>query len=174
MIPKTITYPDLDGNPVTDTYYFNLRKDEVAEMMLLHKGDFSEHLIQTVRSGDEGQIYRLFKMILMTAVGKRSEDGRRLIKNQDVREEFEQTGAFSELLFELMQTPDSGSSFINGILPADLAAQAEAQANKTYTDAEKLAMSDEDFLKAAGGDPMQMSKHDTALLMQRRINRNAA
>jgi len=37
MLKKSITYSDLDGNSVTDDFYFNLSKSELVEMELSEK-----------------------------------------------------------------------------------------------------------------------------------------
>ena len=57
----------------------------------------------------------------MKAYGVKSPDGLRFIKNDEVREEFSQTQAYSELFMKLALDADAASKFVNGIMPADLA-----------------------------------------------------
>lgn len=121
MLKKTITYPDLDGNPVTEDFYFNLSKAEIAEMELSHKDGLSGYLNTIVESQDGSEIIATFKTIIATSVGVRSEDGKRFIKNDEIRDNFLQTNAYSELFMELATNAEAAAEFIRGIVPADLA-----------------------------------------------------
>jgi hypothetical protein len=58
------------------------------------------------------------------AYGKRSEDGKRFVKNANVREEFESSEAYSALFMELVTDTDSAIEFINGIIPQGMAEEA--------------------------------------------------
>ena len=46
-----------------------------------------------------------------------SDDGKRFIKNEQLREEFSQTEAYSDLFMELASDADAASAFVNGIIP---------------------------------------------------------
>jgi hypothetical protein len=50
----------------------------------------------------------------------RSEDGKRFIKNDQLREEFTQTAAYDALFMELATDEDAAANFIQGILPKDM------------------------------------------------------
>ena len=62
----------------------------------------------------------MLKGILRKAVGQKSEDGARFVKNDDIRSELFDTDAYSELLFELLDDANKASEFITGILPRDI------------------------------------------------------
>lgn len=127
MLKKTIKFSDLDGNEVTEEFYFRLNKAEIAEMELSHEGSFSAYLKTIIESQDGGKIIAAFKQILLASVGRRSEDGRRFIKNQEIRDDFEQSEAYSELFMELVTNADAASAFIRGIVPSDLQKEVETE-----------------------------------------------
>lgn len=126
MLKKTITFEDLDGNPITEDFYFNISKADLAEMEFSQKGGMQDHLNAIVKAEDGKEIMRIFKEIIAMAVGKRSEDGRRFIKTEDIRDEFLQTDAYSVLFMELVTDAGKGAEFITAIMPGDLAAKVAA------------------------------------------------
>lgn len=118
MLKKTISYTDYDGNLRTEDFYFNLSRAEVTEMELSAEGGLSKMLEKIVASQDSKRIMEIFKDIILKAYGEKSPDGKRFIKNQELREGFAQTEAYSELFMELATNADAASSFINGIVPS--------------------------------------------------------
>jgi len=120
MLKKTITYEDLDGNPITEDFYFNLSKAELAEMELAVQGGLSEHLQKIVKSQDGGEIIATFKKIIGDSIGRRSEDGKRFIKSEEIKQEFFQSDAYSALFMDLVTDADAAANFVNGIMPKDM------------------------------------------------------
>jgi nitrogen regulatory protein PII len=118
MLKKTITYTDYDGNQRTEDFYFNLSKAEVTEMELSAQGGLSKMLEKIIASQDSKRIMEIFKDIILKAYGEKSGDGKRFIKNQELRDAFVQTEAYSELFMELATNADSAAAFINGIIPS--------------------------------------------------------
>lgn len=134
MLKKTIKYTDFNGNEVTEDFYFNLTKAEVAEMELGAsrldadgniKGGMQDLLAEIVASGSGQRIMDTFKEILARSYGMRSEDGKRFIKSKDLFEEFTQSAAYSEFFMELITDADAASSFIKAVMPADLAVESD-------------------------------------------------
>lgn len=125
MLKKTITFKDLDGNDVTEDFYFNLSKAEVAEMELTMHGGLSTYLNTIVETKDGGAIISTFKEIVRCAVGRRSEDGRRFIKSDEITEDFLQTDAYSQLFMELVTNATSAAEFVRGVVPEDLAVEMD-------------------------------------------------
>lgn len=132
MLKKTITFKDLDGNDVTEDFYFNLSKAEIAELELSVKDGLTDYLEKIVAAENGAEIIRLFKEVIMMSVGKRSEDGRRFIKNQEIQDEFSQSDAYSVLFMELLTDAAKGAQFFADIVPADLREMVEA--GKKVTD----------------------------------------
>ena len=123
MLKKIIKFHDLDGNELTEEFYFNLTKAEIAEMELSKNGGFSTMLNDIVAAQDGEMIVATFKEIITKSVGRRSEDGRRFIKTQEITDDFVQTEAYSELFMELATDAEAGSNFVKAVMPADIAAK---------------------------------------------------
>lgn len=124
MLKKTITYEDFNGDTVSEDFFFHLSKAELVELELSHRGGLSEALKRIVAAEDGKQIVAEFKNIILGAYGKRSDDGRRFVKNQDLRDEFESSEAYSTLFMELLTNTSFAIEFINGIIPAGMAEEA--------------------------------------------------
>lgn len=120
MLKKTITYKDLDGNTVTEDFYFNLSKAEIAEMELSMDGGMSAHLQRIVEEKNGAHIIETFKDIIRRSYGRRSEDGKSFLKKPEYFEAFVTTDAYSELFMEIVTDADAAAKFVVGIVPADL------------------------------------------------------
>lgn len=136
MLKKTITYEDFNGETVSEDFFFHLSKAELVELEMSHKEGLSEALKRIVAAEDNKSIVAEFKNIILTAYGKRSDDGKRFIKNQELRDEFQSTEAYSTLFMELVTETDKAIEFINGIIPAGM---AEEGADITKTDKPAIA-----------------------------------
>jgi hypothetical protein len=124
VLKKTISYEDFNGEKVSEDFFFHLSKAELVELEMSHQGGLSESLKRIVDAEDGKGIIAEFKNIILTAYGKRSDDGRRFVKNQQLREEFESTEAYSTLFMELVTNTDAAIEFINGVIPAGMAEEA--------------------------------------------------
>ena len=117
MLKKTITYTDYDGNERTEDFYFNLTKAEVMEMELGTTGGMKKMLEKIVSEQDSKRIIESFKDIILRSYGEKSPDGRRFIKNDEIRNSFAQTEAYSILFMELATDSGAAADFVNGIVP---------------------------------------------------------
>jgi len=125
VLKKTITYLDLDGNPITEDFYFNLTKAELAEMQVITEGGMAGLLQEIIKSGDNQRILDHFKLIVRQSYGVRHEDGKQFIKSSELSQAFMNTNAYSELFVDLMTNPQGAAEFITGIVPADIAMSAD-------------------------------------------------
>lgn len=142
MLKKTITFEDLDGNPVTEDFYFHLSKAEVAEMEMSVKGGLTTYLQRIVAEEDGPKLIEMFKDLLTRTVGKRSEDGRRFIKNQEIIDDFVQSDAYSEMFIELASNAEQAAAFVNGIVPSSMQSAVQAAQAAQTEDKELPAVSD--------------------------------
>ena len=126
MIKKTITYTDYNGVERTEDHYFNLTKAEIMEMELSTTGGLAEMIQKITKAQDAPAIIKVFKDLVLKSYGEKSPDGRRFIKSKELSDAFAQTEAYSQLFMELATDADAASKFVNGIMPADVAAQAAA------------------------------------------------
>lgn len=128
MRKETITYTDYNGNKRTEDYYFNLSKAELMEMEMGTTGGFAEMLQRVIAAQDQPSLIKIFKELILNSYGVKSPDGKRFEKNETIRKEFESTEAYSELFMKLATDADAASKFVNGVVPADMAKEADAKA----------------------------------------------
>lgn len=117
MLKEIITYTDYNGEERTEEFLFNLTKAEVTEMEMSTEGGLGQQLGEIVKSKDKAKIISTFKDIILKSHGVKSPDGKRFIKNDEVRENFAQTEAYSELFMKLATDTDAAINFVNGIMP---------------------------------------------------------
>lgn len=125
MYKKVHTYTDYNGNERTETFYFNLTKAEAIEMELTKEGTLSEWIQKVIDTNNVPEIISLFKEIVLKSYGEKSPDGRRFIKNEELREAFSQTEAYSDIFMELATNANAAAEFVNGILPKDIVESSE-------------------------------------------------
>ena len=130
MLTKAITYTDYNGNKKTKNFYFNLTKTELAKMELTNKAGMLETIKQMINSDDREEIIGLFEKIVLGSVGEKSADGEHFIKNEKIKEDFINHPAYDVLFMELISSSESMASFINAIVPIDV---AEAAKNNDQT-----------------------------------------
>jgi hypothetical protein len=123
MVKKTIKYKDFNGQEREETFFFHLSKANLIAMEAKHRGGLRTYLERIQAEQDTEKIWQYLSDIVLMAYGKRSDDGSRHIKNPQIREEFESSEAFSELLMGLLSDPAGAAEFINGLIPHDLRAQ---------------------------------------------------
>lgn len=120
MLKKTVTYEDYNGDAVTEDFYFNLTKVECMELeygLGLNNSTLSGSIQTLINANDMGTVIQTIKKILLTAYGIKAPDGKRFIKNDSIREAFEQSPAFEEIYWELVTNSDEAANFITGIMP---------------------------------------------------------
>lgn len=134
MLKKRITYTDYNGIKREEDFYFNLTKAEIMEMEMSTSGGLTELINRVVETQDAPSIIKIFKEIIMKSYGEKSPDGKRFIKSAELSDAFSQTPAYSELFMGLASDADAASTFVNGIIPADM---AQAVAKQQEEDAKK-------------------------------------
>lgn len=117
MFKKTVTYTDFDGVERTEDFWFNFTKAEITEMQLMKDGGLDKYLERIIKSKDNKAILTAFKDLVLKAYGVKSDDGRRFIKNNQLRAEFAQTEAYSDIFIELATDEEAATAFINGVTP---------------------------------------------------------
>jgi hypothetical protein len=140
VLKKTITYENFNDETVTEDHYFHLSMAEITEMELSHADGLSTALQRIVDAEDGKGIVETIQGIILKAYGKRSPDGRRFSKSEEIRNEFMETGAYSELFMELATNAQAAAEFVNGLVPKGMAEKiktllAEQGAEKAKTDA---------------------------------------
>ena len=123
MLKKTITFTDYNGNERTEDHYFNLSKPELTEMQFSINGGFQNLIQQIISEQDNAKLFKMFKEILLKSYGRKSLDGKRFEKSEEISKEFEQSPAYEVLFMELIGGDDAAekvAAFVESILPQDL------------------------------------------------------
>lgn len=139
MLKREIKYEDFNGDQTSDVCYFNLSKTELIELEVRYDQGFSNLLKRIVETKDDKEIVKIFKDIILMSYGQKSDDGKRFIKNDQLREEFEQTAAYDQLFMELASDDEKAAIFLKGILPRDLAAEVEKEEKAAAPPADQAA-----------------------------------
>ena len=127
MLKKPITYTDYNGVERTEDFYFNLSKAELMEMELGVTGGMTEMLNKIIAAKDAPSLMKTFKEMIMKAYGVKSDDGKRLIKSEELSIAFTQTEAYSVLFMELITDDKAAADFVNGIIPNEIQTEVAAQ-----------------------------------------------
>ena len=127
MLKKIITYTDYNSVERTEPFYFNLSKAELMEMELGVTGGMTEMLDKIIAAKDAPSLMKTFKEMIMKAYGVKSDDGKRLIKSEELSIAFTQTEAYSVLFMELITDDKAAADFVNGIIPNEIQTEVAAQ-----------------------------------------------
>lgn len=125
MLKRDITYEDFNGDTVTETFYFNLTRTELVDLQVGYDGGLEAAISKIVKAEDLQALVKEFQKIVLLTYGEKSPDGKRFIKNDQMREEFSQTAAYDSLFMELATDEDAAANFIKGIIPQDMAKEVE-------------------------------------------------
>lgn len=120
MFKITKTYTDYNGNERTEDFFFNLTKAECMEMNLSTAGGLDAYLQKIVDTKDVPALIKQFKDLVLMAYGEKSADGRRFMKDDEIRRGFAETEAYSMIFMDLATDANAAVAFINGIIPQDL------------------------------------------------------
>lgn len=122
MLAKKIQFTDYDGQKREGTYYFNLNKAEVI-MWLTTAGEYTldKVLLRLSEERNGRKIMETFEDLIHRSYGKKSLDGVRFEKTEEIWNEFRQSEAYSELFVELVTDAKKAANFINGVIPSEMA-----------------------------------------------------
>ena len=125
MLKRTIKYTDFDDVDKESTHYFNLSKPELVELEVEFDAGFEGMINKIIETRDRKGLVALFKRIVLMSYGVKEADGDviRFVKNDSLRERFQQTMAYNALFMELATDEGKGAEFMQGIMPRDLVEQ---------------------------------------------------
>lgn len=137
MLKKTIKFVDYNGEERIEDFYFNISKAEMIEMEVAEKGGLSKLLERIIQTRDNATLFAIFKEIILKAYGEKSADGRQFIKNQQIRDSFEQSEAYSNLLMEFLTGGSKVvADFFKAIIPSDISKELNDDNIKKIIDGE--------------------------------------
>jgi hypothetical protein len=167
VIKQTITYTDFDDVEQTEDHYFHLSKSELIEMELAQEGGMANMLETIVKSGDSRKIIESFRDIISKAYGQRVEgSGTKFYKSETISKQFMESLAFDAFFTELLTNAQTAITFVNGVIPKDLAETAAKAAAASPDSAE---------LPWANREPttQELSQMSQAQLLEVYARRNA-
>lgn len=127
MIKKVISYLDYDGNQRKDTLMFDISESELLKLELKTPGGTRNKLQRIIEENDTAKIVEYFDDFIKLSYGRKSDDGKRFVKNEEILNEFLQSPAYNALFMELISDADKAAAFINGIIPKELAEKVSGQ-----------------------------------------------
>lgn len=126
MLKKVITYNDYEGRERTEEHWFNVNQAELIKW-LTTTGDYTlDKLIMKLYKERNGkEIMKIFEDLIKISYGKKSPDGRKFEKSEEIWNDFYQTEAYSNLFTDLVTNAKAAADFFNGIIPKSLASEVE-------------------------------------------------
>lgn len=160
MLKKTITYRNLDGDELTEDFYFNLSLSEITRMELVEDGSLGEKLKRIVAQGKGREIIETFEWLLETAYGVRSENGKYFKKSPELFKEFQYSDAYSVLFLELVTNAGAASEFVKGIMPADIEEKARLMSEAQKSSLPEVTQAETSEEIKAPKDPKDMTREE--------------
>ena len=116
MLKQRVKYEGFDGELIEEDLYFNLTRMDLIELNDRYESkDMAAYMDKIVKEKNIKELYKVLKDIVLMAYGVKSEDGKRFIKNQTVKDEFAESLAFAQLIEDFHETDTAMSDFITGI-----------------------------------------------------------
>lgn len=130
MLIKTIKYKDYNDVEREEKFMFHLNKAEIIKW-LTTTGEYTlDKVIEKLSSEHNGKkIMEIFESLIELSYGQKSLDGRNFIKNKDLWENFKTTEAYSILFVELVTDAKKAASFINSVIPKEVAEEIAKELN---------------------------------------------
>lgn len=151
MYKTSVTYENFDGEKVTKDLYFNLTKAEITKISLNYKDGIDKYVDSIIHpingEVEPKKIIDLFEMLIFKAYGVRTPEGDFIKSDEKVRA-FASTEAYSELFMRLLQDENYQTEFFMGIIPKELAAQAQSELEKN-----KASKVEGEILPGPGSSP---------------------
>ena len=120
MIKKTVTYEDYNGETRTETFYFHFTEAEILDMEMSTEGGFAERIQRIIDAKDQSALMKLIKKVVIDAYGVKSPDGKRFIKNDEVKAAFLECPAYSDIFMDMVTDDKLAAEFVNGVVPKNM------------------------------------------------------
>lgn len=121
MYKKTVRYVDYDGNERTEDLWFNMNEAELTKWLMTN-GDYTLDKVMlrltTERNGKK--IIEYFEDFIKRCYGRKSLDGRRFEKSEEIWNDFYQTEAYSVLFMEIISDGKAAADFMNAVIPKEI------------------------------------------------------
>lgn len=129
MFKKTVKFEDFNGVEQTRDFYFHLSKADLLAMAT-SADDMQARLKRIIDAQDGGAILNELRELIKLAVGVRSEDGQRFIKDAEAQSTLLDSPAYDELLMELGTNTDACIEFVQQLIPEKMQKEMQEQLKK--------------------------------------------
>ena len=129
MKKLTMKYTEYDGVEREEDFFFNLTKAEVYKMQNSQDGGMDIKLKKIVRAKSQKELVDVFEQILKASYCVKSDDGRRLIKREELTQEFMELPVYSDIYMKLATDANFSADFIREIMPT-LTAEEQVEYEK--------------------------------------------
>lgn len=163
MYETKVKYEDYNGNHREETLNFNLNETEFLEWEMMTPGGLENLIDKILEKKDRGELYMTFKNLILKAYGVKTDDGRRFMKTDAIREEFLQTEAYNQFMLKLSTDNKVAAAFINGITPKGVSKFKVRQDGKIEVPKEVIDKLGENDTFVAAEDPITPYSSDPNL-----------
>lgn len=126
MFKKTIKFIDFNQQEQTKDFYFHMSKAELLE--LAADGNAMLKRIERIIAAQDGKaILKEFRELIWAAIGVRSEDGARFVKDSAAKAQLFESPAYDELLMELCTDAEASAAFVNNLVPETMRKEMQKQ-----------------------------------------------
>lgn len=117
MFKRTVSYKDFDGNQVTEELLFNLSTPELMTLQASCPEGYAKHLQNALETGDKREVVKTIQDLILNSYGEKSSDGRRFVKSEQMKIDFEQSAAYDALFTEMLidKTGQKSIDFVNAL-----------------------------------------------------------
>lgn len=116
MLKKTIKYVDFNGVERKEDFYFHLSTPELTRLEAKYNGDVFKHAMETVQNEDFMEMVNVLEDLILSSVGEKSTDGKKFMKNEEIRSNFEHSPAYAVMFEEIFTDPEKSEGFGRGIV----------------------------------------------------------
>lgn len=117
MFCDSITYTDFDGNERTEKLYFNISEMEAMKIEIKYPQGYSQKLQDDMNSGDPVKIFEDFEEFVDLSYGRKTADGRKFEKSNEILADFKSTSAYDAFMNKLFMDHEYALKFALGIFP---------------------------------------------------------
>lgn len=120
MFEREFDCEGVNGKMYKETWDFHLSKADLVEINYGTYFGLDEMMRRMIDAHNGKEIMNLVRTIILKSVGRPSADGRRFLRNDEIRSEFESSDAYSQLFTELVTTPDKLLEFVASAMPVEM------------------------------------------------------
>ena len=145
MFTYTVKYEDFDGNQAKQELCFHIGKAELMKLATTDNGVMDELMSFTFAKEDERTfkgMFNAYEKLIGMAYGIRS--GQRFVKSEEITEEFLESLAYDQLIWDLVEGKLDANKFLMGIFPMDV---MESALSNSGLDASNPEAIHEEYLK---------------------------